>query len=130
VNRDSFALVAESTINIFKNEERSERFHAGDVIFSEGDAADRFFVVREGTVTLSAHGRELEQVGPGGIFGELGLLDRAPRSATATAETDCDVVALDERGFIYHVSQTPFFALTVMKVLADRLRRESARAVA
>lgn len=130
VNHDSFALVVESTINIFKSEERSERFHAGDVIFSEGDPADRFYVVREGTVTLSANGRELEQVGPGGIFGELGLLDRAPRSATATAETDCDVVALDERGFIYHVSQTPFFALTVMKVLADRLRRESARAVA
>jgi CRP/FNR family transcriptional regulator, cyclic AMP receptor protein len=130
LNRDSFALVVDSTINIFKNEEKSDRYHAGDVIFSEGDPADRFYVVREGTVTLSANGRELEQVGPGGIFGELGLLDRAPRSATAIAETDCDVVGLDERGFIYHVSQTPFFALTVMKVLADRLRRESARAIA
>ena len=114
-----------TTINIFKNAETSERFAAGDVIFSAGDPGDRFYVVREGTVTLSADGRKLEDVGPGGIFGELGVLERAPRSATATAATDCDLVPLDERSFVFHVSQTPFFALTVMRVLADRLRRET-----
>ena len=95
------------------------------MIFSAGDPGDRFFVVREGTVTLSANGRNLEDVGPGGIFGELGVLERAPRSATATAATDATSMPLDERAFIFHVSQTPFFALTVMRVLADRLRRET-----
>lgn len=114
-----------TTINIFKNAETSERFAAGDVIFSAGDPGDSFYVVREGTVTLSSGGRKLEDVGPGGIFGELGVLERAPRSATATATTDCDLVQLDERSFVFHVSQTPFFALTVMRVLADRLRRET-----
>ena len=114
-----------TTINIFKNAEQSERHAAGEVIFSAGDPGDRFFVVREGTVTLSANGRNLEEVGPGGIFGELGVLERAPRSATATAATDVDLIPLDERAFIFHVSQTPFFALTVMRVLADRLRRET-----
>jgi CRP/FNR family cyclic AMP-dependent transcriptional regulator len=117
--------VETATINIFKNAETSERFAAGDVIFTAGDPGDRFYVVREGTVTLSADGRKLEDVGPGGIFGELGVLERAPRSATATAATDCDLVPLDERRFVFHVSQTPFFALTVMRVLADRLRRET-----
>jgi CRP-like cAMP-binding protein len=117
--------VESTTINIFKNAERSERYATGDVIFNAGDPGDRFYVVREGTVTLSANGRNLEDVGPGGIFGELGVLERAPRSATATAATDCDLVPLDERAFIFHVSQTPFFALTVMRVLADRLRRET-----
>jgi CRP/FNR family cyclic AMP-dependent transcriptional regulator len=95
------------------------------VIFAAGDPGARFYVVREGTVTLSANGRTLEEVGPGGIFGEPGVLERAPRSATATARTDCDLIPLDERSFIFHVSQTPFFALTVMRVLADRLRRET-----
>ena len=117
-----------ATINIFKNAETSEQHAAGDVIFEAGDPGDRFYVVREGRIVLAANGRVLEEVGPGGIFGELGLIDRVPRSATATAVTDCDVVALDERGFIFHVSQTPFFALTVMRVLAERLRRESATA--
>ena len=95
------------------------------MIFAAGDPGDSFYVVREGTVTLSSSGRKLEDVGPGGIFGELGVLERAPRSATATAATDCDLVPLDERRFVFHVSQTPFFALTVMRVLADRLRRET-----
>jgi CRP/FNR family cyclic AMP-dependent transcriptional regulator len=114
-----------ATINIFKNADGSEQYAAGDVIFAEGDAGERFYVVREGTVTLSVEGRKLEDVGPGGIFGELGLIDHAPRSATATAATDVDVMPLDERGFIFHVTQTPYFALTVMKVLAARLRRET-----
>ncbi len=114
-----------TTINIFKNAETSEFFAAGDVIFNVGDPGDTFFVVREGIVTLSLGDRKLEDVGPGGIFGELGVLERAPRSATATAATDCDLVQLDQRSFIFHVSQTPFFALTVMRVLADRLRRET-----
>jgi CRP/FNR family transcriptional regulator, cyclic AMP receptor protein len=117
--------VETATINIFKNAETSEQFAAGDVIFAAGDPGDSFYVVREGTVTLSSGGRKLEDVGPGGIFGELGVLERAPRSATATAATDCDLVQLDERAFVFHVSQTPFFALTVMRVLADRLRRET-----
>ena len=119
-----------ATVNIFKNADTSERYAAGDVIFAAGDPGDRFYVVREGTVTLSANGRSLEDVGPGGIFGELGVLERAPRSATATAATDCDLVPLDERSFVFHVSQTPFFALTVMRVLADRLRRESSSTAA
>ena len=114
-----------ATINIFKNAEASERFAAGELIFSAGDPGDSFYVVRDGTVTLSSGGRKLEDVGPGGIFGELGVLERAPRSATATAATDCDLIQLDERSFVFHVSQTPFFALTVMRVLADRLRRET-----
>jgi CRP/FNR family transcriptional regulator, cyclic AMP receptor protein len=119
-------LVSDSaTIKLFNNAKESERFAAGDVIFTTGDLGDRFYVVREGTVTLSVNGRKLEDVGPGGIFGELGLLDHSPRSATATATTDCDVIPLDERSFVFHVSQTPFFALTVMRVLAERLRRES-----
>ena len=65
-------------------------------------------------------------IGPGGIFGELALIDASPRSATATATSDCDLVALDERAFLFHVSQTPFFALSVLRVLADRLRRATA----
>jgi CRP/FNR family transcriptional regulator, cyclic AMP receptor protein len=118
-------VVETATINIFNNADTSEHFTAGEVIFAAGDPGDRFYVVREGTVTLSANGRTLEEVGPGGIFGELGVLEKAPRSATATAATDCDLIPLDERSFIFHVSQTPFFALTVMRVLADRLRRET-----
>jgi CRP-like cAMP-binding protein len=112
--------------NLFQNETDTRRYDAGSVIFAAEEVGDCFYVVREGIVALTADGRELEQVGPGGIFGELALLDQAPRSAGATALTDCEVIPIDERRFMFLVGQTPFFALTVMRVMSARLRRASA----
>jgi CRP-like cAMP-binding protein len=67
----------------------------------------------------------VETIGPEGFFGELALIDQSPRSATAVARTDCKLVGLDERRFIFMVDEMPFFAIRVMKVMADRLRRET-----
>lgn len=119
-----------TTFEIFRTVDDVARFAAGDVIFSTGDAGECMYVVREGTVTIEADGMPVEQVEPGGIFGELALIDSAARSATATATTECELVALDERAFLFHVSQTPFFALNVMRVLSERLRRASAETAA
>jgi CRP-like cAMP-binding protein len=117
-----------TTFEIFKTVDDVERFAPGDVIFSAGDEGKRMYVVREGTVTIDSEGLPIEEVGPGGIFGEMALIDASPRSATATAATPCVLVAVDERSFLFHVSQTPFFALNVMRVLSGRLRRASAQA--
>ena len=116
-----------ATIEIFKNVDEVERFGPGEIIFSAGDQGECVYVVRSGTVTIEAKGLPLEELGPGGIFGELALIDSSPRSATATATTACELVALNERAFLFHVSHTPFFALTVMRVLAGRIRRGSAQ---
>jgi CRP/FNR family transcriptional regulator, cyclic AMP receptor protein len=127
--RNVASVVADpTTFDIFRTVDDMERFAPGDVIFSAGDTGDCMYVVRDGTVTIQADGMPIEEVGPGGIFGELALIDAAPRSATATATTACELVALNERAFLFHVSQTPFFALNVMRVLSDRLRRASAQA--
>jgi CRP/FNR family transcriptional regulator, cyclic AMP receptor protein len=117
-----------TTFEIFRTVDDVERFAPGEVIFTAGEAGDCMYVVREGTVTIEAAGMPIEEVGAGGIFGELALIDAAPRSATATATTPCELVALNERAFLFHVSQTPFFALNVMRVLSERLRRASAQA--
>jgi CRP/FNR family transcriptional regulator, cyclic AMP receptor protein len=119
-----------TTFEIFRTIDDVERFSAGDVVFSAGETGECMYVVREGTVTIEADGMPVEQVGPGGIFGELALIDSAVRSATATATTACELVALNERAFLFHVSQTPFFALNVMRVLSERLRRASAETTA
>jgi CRP-like cAMP-binding protein len=119
-----------TTIEVFRSVDDVARFAADEVIFSTGDGGDCMYVVRAGTVTIEADGLPVEQVGPGGIFGELALIDSAPRSATATATTACELVAVNERAFLFHVSQTPFFALNVMRVLSERLRRASAETAA
>ena len=97
-------------------------FAKGDTIFREGERGDEFFVVVRGNVEIRSGDRRLETLRPKGIFGEMALIDKSPRSATVTAVTDVELVPVDERQFLFLVSQTPFFALKVMRVLAGRLR--------
>jgi len=103
-----------------------KEFKAGEVIFKEGDAATEFYVVQSGKVDIRLGNRLLGTVGERDIFGEMALIDAAPRSATAVAATDLRLVAVGERQFLFLVSQTPHFALNVMRTLARRLRTQNA----
>jgi CRP/FNR family cyclic AMP-dependent transcriptional regulator len=103
----------------------AETFPAGTRLFEQGEAGDVLYIVRDGTVALSVDGRQLELVEKGGMFGEMALIDREPRSATAVAETDCELVVIDKRRFWFLVQETPYFAEIVMRVMADRLRRNT-----
>src|SRR3989442_15536620 len=71
-------------------------FAEGVVIFVEGQAATEMFIVRNGTVTLRRGGEILKTLDPGEIFGEMGLIDHAPRTATAVAGPGCRLTAIDE----------------------------------
>lgn len=71
-------------------------------------------------------GKVIAAVGPKGIFGEMALIDGSPRSANAHARTDCSLVAVNERGFVFLVTETPYFAVNVMRTLAERLRAMNA----
>ena len=74
-------------------------------------------------------GRSLGTLSAGAIVGEMALIDKnAPRSATIIAKTDCRLAPIDEKRFEWMVAQTPSFALHVMRVLVDRLRRTTERA--
>jgi CRP/FNR family cyclic AMP-dependent transcriptional regulator len=96
----------------------------GEVIFDRGDAADCMYVVAEGEVEIAIGDTVLDVVGPEGIFGEMALISRDRRSATARARSDCRIIELPEKRFVYYlVQETPHFALEVMRVMASRLRR-------
>ena len=97
-------------------------FKAGDVIFQQGDAAEELYVVQSGTVEIRLGNRVLDTLSELLIFGEMALIDRSPRSATAVAATDVSLVPVGEKQFLFLVSRTPHFALNVMRVLAQRLR--------
>ena len=101
----------------------SVAYRKGDVIFRRDDVADRMFVVAEGEVEIAIGDTVLDVVGPEGIFGEMALISQEPRSATARARSDCRIVEIPERRFIYLTQETPHFALEVMRVMASRLRR-------
>ena len=95
----------------------------GQTIFKAGDAGREMFIVRTGSVDLRIGETVLETVEQGGIFGELALVDPAPRSASAVAGPDCTLVLLDAASFNDLVRRVPGLALEVMKVMARRLRR-------
>jgi CRP/FNR family cyclic AMP-dependent transcriptional regulator len=95
---------------------------AGEIIFKEGDEANQLFAIKSGEVAIQLGNRTLAELPANSIFGEMALIDDAPRSATAVAKTDVELVAISEKQFLFLVSQTQFFALKVMRVLARRLR--------
>jgi CRP/FNR family transcriptional regulator, cyclic AMP receptor protein len=97
-------------------------FKAGDVIFREGDPARDLFIVQSGEVEIRLGNRLLETLPQYSIFGEMALIDNAPRSATAIAATDVKLVSVSEKQFLFLISNTPYFALNVMRVMARRLR--------
>src|SRR4029077_14242915 len=100
----------------------AQSFKAGSVIFREGDEARELFVIKSGQVRIQIGNRTVTELGADSIFGEMALIDNEPRSATATAVTDVELVPVSEKQFLFLVSQTPYFALKVMRVLAKRLR--------
>ena len=104
------------------NDIETRRIRAGDVIFREGDKADELFVIKSGHVRIQVGNRTMADLTADNIFGETALIDSEPRSATAVAITDVELVPVSEKQFLFLVTQTPYFALRVMRILAQRLR--------
>jgi CRP/FNR family transcriptional regulator, cyclic AMP receptor protein len=100
----------------------SRDFKAGDVIFNKDDPAHELFIVQSGEVEIRLGDRVLETLSQYGIFGEMALIDGAPRSATAGALTDVKLVPIGEKQFLFLVSNTPHFALNMMRIMTRRLR--------
>jgi CRP-like cAMP-binding protein len=92
------------------------------VIVKEGEAGVFMYVVREGRVAVTIQGRTVERIGPGGVFGEMALVDQSPRAASAVALTDCVLLAINRKEFLALVRARPQFGVTLLKGVAERLR--------
>ena len=117
-----------TTIDLFRNATDFATFTSGQVVFNAGDPGDVMFAVVEGRIELTRGGTVIEDVGPGGIIGELALIDSAPRSASATARASARVASVDHKYFTYLGQEHPTFALQVMTVMAARLRKANEHA--
>src|SRR5262245_21783525 len=112
-----------TTLNLFQHTSNVETFSAGQQIIEEGQPGDVMYVIQEGQADIRLGKKVIDTAGPGGIIGEMALLSDKPSSASVVAKTDCRLVPVDEKQFVYLVHQSPYFAIQVMRVLADRLRR-------
>lgn len=121
---ETFWRIPVTSFSILKREKDVRSIEAGQPIFAEGQPGDVMYAVVEGEVNIVRKGQVLETIGEGGIFGELALLDERPRSASAiAASANCKVAVIDLKRFSMLVQQTPYFAVEVMRVMAERMRR-------
>lgn len=98
------------------------RYQRGSVIMVAGQAGALMYVVSEGRVAISLRGALVERIGPGGVFGEMALVDRSPRAASALAETDCVLLAINRVVFLNLVKADPTFGISLLGAMAARLR--------
>ena len=106
---------------MFANEPNKVAVPAGGYLFREGDKPDFLYILLSGQGRILVGERQVEVFGPGQIVGEMALIASAPRSASVHALTDCEFARIDEKRFRFLVTETPGFALSVMRTMAERL---------
>jgi CRP/FNR family cyclic AMP-dependent transcriptional regulator len=114
-------------LELFSAEANPRVCQPGEMIFQAYDMGAEMYVILEGDVELTIDSKVVETLGVGEPFGEMALIDQAPRVATAVAKTPCKLAVISEKRFLFMVQTTPHFALQIMKVMADRLRKMNAR---
>jgi len=108
----------------------TKTYARGTTIFTKGDPGTSLFAVCSGTIRIgvpSPDGRDavFNLIREGEIFGEIALLDGQPRTADATAMTNCELMVIDRRDFVALVRSQPEIALKIIEVLCARVRRTS-----
>lgn len=103
------------------------RYEQGKVIMEEGQAGVLMYVVLEGRVAVYIQSSIVEKVGPGGMFGEMALIERTQRLASAVAETDCSLLAISRNVFLDLVSTNPEFGVALLGAVSERARFMASR---
>jgi CRP/FNR family cyclic AMP-dependent transcriptional regulator len=125
-----FGALAPELIERLSSYATTRTIERGATIFAKGDPGNSLYAVCAGTVKISvpsADGKDavFNLVGEGEIFGEIALLDGRPRTADATAMSDCELMVIERRDFLSLVRSQPEIALKLMEVLCARLRHTS-----
>jgi len=103
------------------------RAAAGEVLCRQGEPGHELFVVVQGEAVVERSRRRVASLGPGDVFGELALLDRAPRAATVTARTAMRLLVLGELDFTALLDEVPALPHKMLALLAARVRAAEPR---
>jgi CRP-like cAMP-binding protein len=98
-------------------------FPEGKIIMSAGAVGAFMYVVLDGRVAISVGDDVVEHVGSGGIFGEMALIDRSARAASARAESGCKLLAINRTDFLGLVRSKPAFGASLLKAIAVRMQQ-------
>ena len=106
-------------------------YKKGETIVKEGEQAVAFFIVTKGKVEVAvgqgAKRQKLNELGSGGVFGEMALLDGGPRVATVKAMDDVECLVLSRWDFVAELRTNPHIAVGMLPILSRRLREADDR---
>ena len=122
-----FSACSKKELQQLARRAESRQIPAGTVIVREGAAGDAFYVIVSGEAEVDRSGKVVATIGPGSFFGDLALLDKAPRNATVTAKTDMELIVLGQREFSAMLDESSAFARKLLVALAHRLREMDAQ---
>src|ERR1700730_8944428 len=129
-NHSLFGQLPPAAIEHLGSYMKRRKLPRGSTIFEKDDPGSGLMGILSGSVKISvpsADGRDivLNIMHEGEIFGEIALLDGHPRTADATAMTDCELMVIERRDFIPFLRSQPELAIEIMEILCARLRRTS-----
>ena len=122
-----FAAVDDRFLERLASEFMTRTFAAGETLAEEGESGRTLIVIETGRVTVTVHGEEVGQLGPGDAFGEMSLIDRSARSATVKADTDVHAHQLPVWSFRPLIEGHPEVAWSLLEALAERVRAAEGR---
>jgi len=102
------------------------KYQAGQQVMKEGQAGMYMYILKSGRVFITKGNKVLEGVSPGGIFGEMALVDQSPRVASATADQYSELLTVDRNALMEAIKKQPGFAMSMLRAVADRLRHMNA----
>jgi CRP-like cAMP-binding protein len=118
-----FSGLSKRQLNAIAKVAGSRRFPRYTTIVRAGERGDTFFVILDGTVLVNPLGKRAVRLGAGDSFGEMALLDNAPRSATVEAQDEVFAMLLGRSAFSKMLAREPKIATALLRTLAQRLRK-------
>ena len=113
-------------VNLMKGQEPAT-YPPGKMIMQEGTGGAFMYIVLEGKIAITIKGALVGKAGTGGVFGEMALVDQSMRAATAVAETECKLLAINRNAFLQLVKTSPAFGAALLSGLAARAQEMAGR---
>lgn len=117
-----FSACSQKELNRIASASVPLTFADGHVLMTQDETSREAFVITSGTVSIKRNNRKVADLGPGSVLGELGLLDKGPRTATAIADGPVEALVLGPREFAALLVDVPTMASKLLKALAAKVR--------
>lgn len=127
-----FSDLDQKSMNLLARTSRFMQAAKGKILFFQSDPSDFAYIVRSGDISIVLSGPDgrdmvINEMRPGDIFGELGILTAQSRSTNAIARADSEILVIPAQAFLQAVDSEPQLARRILRITAERLQKSGER---